>query len=127
MQSSPTQENGRGYAIGHARVIQLREPKGRLAQFTVLLLGVRQPLHQALLMDVLDTTTALAREEQRLIGRTLPAAYTACVCFFLVTQIRGYGLRVVKGVVSSARRHVVCMVEEARIEWPCVGRHYVGS
>jgi hypothetical protein len=126
MQSGAAQKDGRGYAAGHAGMVQLREAKGRLAQLAVLLLGVGQPLHQALLVDVLDTTTALARVKQRLVNCALPAAYTASVCFVSVTHVRGCGVRVVEGVVLSTGRRVVCLVEEPRIGRPCVGGHYAG-
>jgi hypothetical protein len=61
------------------RVVEFCKAEGRLAEFTMLLVGVREPFHKAVLVDELDTATALAGVEERLCSRSLTATYPARV------------------------------------------------
>ncbi len=45
MQGSTANEDGGWYAWWHARVVELGEAEGRLAELAVLLLCVGQPFH----------------------------------------------------------------------------------
>jgi hypothetical protein len=63
----------------HIGVVELGETKRRLAELAVLLLGVREPLHQAVLVDVLDAAAAFARIEEGIVGSGLASAYAAGV------------------------------------------------
>ncbi len=65
--------------LRHVWRIQLREAKGGLAKLTVLLLRMRQPFHQAVLVNVLDTATAFARMKQGLGIASFSSAYPAGV------------------------------------------------
>jgi hypothetical protein len=56
-------EDPRGEVLWHIWRVQLREPERGFAELTVLLLRVGQPLHQAILVDMLDGAAALARVE----------------------------------------------------------------
>jgi hypothetical protein len=56
-------ENMNGKRLRHVGSVELGEAKGRFAKLAVLLLGVGQPLHQAVLVDVLDASAAFARIE----------------------------------------------------------------
>jgi len=56
-------EHGPRQRRGHVGAVELGEAEGRLAEFAVLLLGVGEPLHQAVLMYMLDAATAFARIE----------------------------------------------------------------
>jgi hypothetical protein len=79
MQYSPADEDARRQSLGHVRRVELCEVEGRLAQLAVLLLRVRQPLHQAVLVHELDAAAALARIEERLVSRPFASAYSAGV------------------------------------------------
>ena len=50
--------------LGHIRVVKFRKSERGLAEFTVFLLRMREPFHQAGLMDELDTSAAFARVKQ---------------------------------------------------------------
>lgn len=52
-----------GQALRHVWGVKLSEAEWRLTQLTMLLLGVGEPFHQAILVDELDATTAFARVE----------------------------------------------------------------
>lgn len=67
MQDGPLYKDGGGKGLGHVRMVQLGEAKGRLAELTVLLLGVGEPFHQAVLVDEFDTAATLARVEERFV------------------------------------------------------------
>jgi hypothetical protein len=96
------------------RVVEFGEAKGRLAELAVLLVGVRKPLHQAVLVDELDAATALAGVEERLRSGSLAAAYPArvalgrrlIVCFSRVELRIVHNVRRGRGVCG---RHVVMM------------------
>ena len=107
MQSSAAQKDGRGYAAGHAGMVQLREAKGRLAQLAVFLLRVGQPLHQTFLVDVFDAAAALAGVEERFLGGALSPTDSTCIGIVLVWQVvGGQGWLVVQGrVVVMCRSH----------------------
>lgn len=85
---------------GHLRVVELCKPKGRLAQLAMFLLRVRQPLHQAVLVDKLDATAAFARVEQGFFSRSFSSTYSAGI-WFVGGFIRGSGTGVVIGVVHD--------------------------
>ena len=57
---SLAQEDWERNRVWHVWVIELREPKRGFTQLAVLLLRVRQPFHQAALMNELDAAAALA-------------------------------------------------------------------
>lgn len=109
MHGSTTDKYGGRNGIGHAGVIELGKAKGGFAELAVFLLGVRQPLHQAFLVDVFDAAATLARIEERFFQGTLAATYTASVCLFLIMIVRvgrvGDGIgrlaRAIVGVVSQ--------------------------
>ena len=61
--------------VGHVRRVELSETEGRLAQLTMLLLRVGEPLHEAILVNILNATATFARVEQRLFGCTFAPAY----------------------------------------------------
>jgi hypothetical protein len=52
-----------GKPLRHARAVELGEAERRFAEFAVLLLGVGQPFHQAILMNMLNTAATFARTE----------------------------------------------------------------
>lgn len=79
MHGGAADEDGCWDAVRHAWVVELGESERRLAQLAVLFLCMRQPLHQALLVDVLDAATAFARVEERFIGCALASTYPARV------------------------------------------------
>jgi len=68
------EEDGCGYAMGHARVVKFCETERGLAQLAVFLLRVREPLHEAFLVHIFDASAAFARVEQRLVWAALAAA-----------------------------------------------------
>lgn len=88
VQGSTTDEDGGRDGVGHSRVVQLGEAKGGFAELAVLLLGVRQPFHEALLVDIFDAAAALAWVEERLIQSAFAAAYSAGVGLVLVMVMR---------------------------------------
>lgn len=61
------------------RMVELGESEGGLAQLAVLLVGVRQPLHEAVLVDMFDASAALARVEQGFGFGGLAAADSASI------------------------------------------------
>lgn len=65
--------------LGHVRRVELCEPERSLAKLAVLLLRMRQPLHQAVLVDIFYTTTTLARKEERLVVGGFASAYSTGV------------------------------------------------
>lgn len=73
-------------------MVELGEAERRLAQLAVLLLGVGQPLHQAVLMDELDAAAAFAGIEEWFVFGSLRATYSTSVGFihaFLPLTIPG--------------------------------------
>lgn len=66
----------------HFWIIELSEPEGRFTQFTVLFLRVRQPFHQARLMNEFDTPATPAGIKQLVIFQALPTADSTCIRFF---------------------------------------------
>ena len=100
MDDSSAEEDGGGEATRHVRVVELGEAEGRFTQLAVLFLRVRQPFHEALLMDKLDAPTTLARVEQGLISGSFAAAYPACVRFVGVLVV-GLCVRRIRGVVHE--------------------------
>ena len=52
----------------HVGIVELGEAEGRLAQFAVLLVRVREPFHETFLVDELDAAAAFARMEERFVG-----------------------------------------------------------
>lgn len=66
--------------LRHMGRIEFRKSEGCLAEFAVLLLRMRQPLHETVLVDKLDTAIAFARVEQRFLVGSLAPTYPACVC-----------------------------------------------
>lgn len=82
------------------RVVEFCEAKGRFTELAVLLVGMGEPLHQAVLVDELDAATALAGVEERLCSRSLTATYPACVAlgWRLVTTLSRVELRIVHDV-----------------------------
>lgn len=71
-----TDEYVYGQRLGHVGGVELGEAERRLAELAVLLLRVRQPLHQTVLVDKFDATAALAWIEQRLFWCTLATTYS---------------------------------------------------
>lgn len=63
----------------HGVVVQFREAEGSLAQLAVFLLGMREPFHQTLLVDKLDTATAFARVVEWLLRRCFAPTYATRV------------------------------------------------
>ena len=61
MYHGATKEDPGGKVLWHIRRIQLCKSEWRFAELAILLLRVGQPFHQAILVDVLDGTAALAR------------------------------------------------------------------
>jgi hypothetical protein len=72
---SAAYEDGGRNPDGHAGVVELGEAERGLAKLAVLLLRVRQPLHEAFLVDVFDAAAALARVEERLVCGAFPPTY----------------------------------------------------
>ena len=64
-------------------VIQFGEAERSFAEFTVFLLRMRQPLHEAFLVNILDTAAALAGEEQRFFGGSFAATYPTGINIFV--------------------------------------------
>lgn len=70
----------------HLGRVELGETKRGLAQLAVFLVGVRQPFHEAILVDKHDAASTLAREVQGLFLVSLGTAYSTsidvrvCVC-----------------------------------------------
>jgi hypothetical protein len=62
-------------------VVEFGESEWGLAKLAVLFLGVRKPLHQAVLVNELDAPAAFAGIEQRLFARALPSAYSTGILF----------------------------------------------
>jgi hypothetical protein len=60
---------------------------------------MRQPFHQAFLVDVFDAAAAFARKEQRLFSGALSSTYAAGIGFVFVGGLRvgGLGYVVVRG------------------------------
>lgn len=74
-----TDENIEGDGLWHVRGVELGEAEGCFAQFAVLLLGMGEPFHEAILVNILDAATAFARVEQGLIRCSLASAYSTGV------------------------------------------------
>lgn len=72
-------EDVKGQGLWHARRVQLGESKRGFAQFAVFLLRMRQPFHQAVLVNILDASAAFARVEERFAGRGFASTYPARV------------------------------------------------
>jgi hypothetical protein len=68
-----------GQTLGHVGRVKLGEAEGRLAELAVFLLGMRQPFHQAILMDVLYAATAFARIKERLVRSTFAPTDSTCI------------------------------------------------
>lgn len=83
MNDSFTHEDEDGKLLGHVRVIELGEAKGRLAELAVFLVGVGQPLGQTVLVDKTDASAAFARVEERLGCGSFATAYPARIALFL--------------------------------------------
>lgn len=62
----------------------------------MFLLRVRQPFHQAILVNILDTATAFTRVEKRLVRSTLPSTYSTGIGI-------GRGI-IAQGFYSRSRR-----------------------
>lgn len=65
--------------LGHVGIVEFGEAKWRLAQFAVLLVRVRKPLHETFLMHEFDTAVAFARIEQRFIRRPFTSTNATCL------------------------------------------------
>ncbi len=63
----------------HRLVVELGEAIWSLAQLAVFLFGMGKPLHQAVLMDESDASTAFARVEQGLFERCFPTTDSTVV------------------------------------------------
>jgi hypothetical protein len=138
-------KDGGGDAARHGGVVELGEAEGRLAELAVLLLRVREPLHEALLVDVFDAAAALAREEQRLLLSALAAADAARIRLVVVGRSDrggGHGVVLLAGqwclhgpasrwrtccLLVGIRGAVVCLVDGVRTNWARVGIHDVGG
>lgn len=75
MEHGAADEDGFGDAGGHSGSVELGEAERRLAKLAVLLLGVREPFHQALLVYIFDAAAALARVEKWLFDSAFAPAY----------------------------------------------------
>jgi hypothetical protein len=62
--------------LWHGAVIEFGEAEGGLAEFTVFLLGMREPFFQTLLVDKLDAPTAFARIVEGLTGGGFTTTYS---------------------------------------------------
>ena len=96
-------ENVEGQRLGHFRMIEFGEAEGRLAEFAVFLLGVGQPLHQAVLVDELDAATAFAGIEERLVRAALYSAYSAGICIGCRGRIVGWVLLGRGGAIAGRK------------------------
>lgn len=85
-------------ALRHIGRVQLGEAEGRFAQLAVLLLGMREPLHQAVLVDELDASTAFAGVEELFCLGCLPSTYSAELN--LIAAILA-GVGVISGIVHD--------------------------
>lgn len=77
-------------------MVELRKAERCFAQFTVFLLRMCQPLHQAILVHELNAPTALARVEQRFFLRSFAATDPASIdviailLFAFIPDIKGW-------------------------------------
>lgn len=118
MEYGASNDDGRGEDFGHLRIVQLRESERGLAQLAVLLLRMRQPLHQTFLMDELDATTAFARVEQRFLLCCLASAYPARIRFVCIVS------SALVFIVECWIIHDVGIVCETYAPRPVGGRHH---
>ena len=79
MHTRPLHEHGPRQRLRHIGIVELGEAEGRLAQLAVLLVRVREPFHQAFLVDEFDAAAAFAGVEERFGGRAFAAADAAVV------------------------------------------------
>lgn len=118
--------------LGHVGRVELGESKRRLAQFAVFLLRMRQPLHQAVLVDIFDTATAFTGEEERLGAGGFASADSASIeiqkgivgprvagGYHVVPDIGSRG-RVLMGVINSPepdRAVIHGVVVDGSMDW----------
>lgn len=67
------------YRLGHVGSVEFGEAKGCLAQLAVFLLGMGQPFHQAVLMDIFDASAAFARIEEGFVCGAISPTYSTGV------------------------------------------------
>ena len=73
------EDDAEGQPLGHVGRVDGREGEAVAAQLAELLLGVPQPLQQAVLVDKLDGARADARVEEGPLGGPLAPAHAANV------------------------------------------------
>ena len=117
MQDSAADKDDGRYPVWHSWMVEFGEAEGCFAEFAVLFLGMRQPLHQAVLVDVFDAAAAFARVEQRLLSGALATTYSAGVGLVFV--------RCSRIVCVGGHRHGVGVIEWSHARWSGAGGHDV--
>jgi hypothetical protein len=73
----------------HIGIVEFGKAERRLTQLAVLLVRVREPFHQAFLVNILNAAAAFAWVEERLLWCAFTAAYAAGGMVVFAGRFRG--------------------------------------